>query len=420
MGYHLERDTRNINLLKRKIFCRREIKNYTIIAFYKFILNLNLAESQIHFYHNMLNFKSLFILLVLYQSHAEPKYSVEQIDVYTPNYYRGEAVLKMDYASSIIKNPKSWKTSDNSEIISVSLIFSDYPKRKTDWIINYDTLLNHRIRALKRIIPQIDSMPQVTWKVIFQTACQNEEEARKLFHGIVIKYRTKIPRSIFANYKIIREIIHGQVGLKDSTVFKVLERNRWQNMLVVNDWTSSMYPYGAQVVLWHRLNNLSSSIKAFVFFNDGNQKKKLDKKIGETGGLWLVKANTIKAILKTIRRTMINGSGGDITENDIEALLYGLKRNPNAIENVILIADNSSPIRDKILIPDLTEPIKIIICNGENKPIHPHYLSLAYQTKGSIHTIEQDIIDLTNLQTGQKIKIGRFEYQLQNGRLKRK
>lgn len=358
--------------------------------------------------------------MLVCQAYAKPHYSVERLGTYTPHYYRGEVILKMDYASSVIQNAPVWKPSNTKTIVAVSIIFSDYPKRRADWITHYDTLLNARIAALKALIPKIDSLPHVTWKVILQTDCQTETEAKELFHGIVVKYKPKIPKTVFRNYRVIRKIIAGEIALEDSTVFKVLERNQWRNMLVVNDWTSSMYPYGAQVVLWHRLNNLDRRIKAFVFFNDGNQKQDLDKRIGETGGLWWVQADTLKTILKTIRLTMLNGDGGDVAENDIEGLLYGLKQSPNLVDNVILIADNNSPVRDKILISDLTKPIKIIICGKQKRPIHPHYLTLAYQTNGSIHTIEQDIVDLTNLQPAQTLKIGKFEYELQNGNLKLK
>ena len=360
------------------------------------------------------------MLFLVGQLYARPNYSLEHVVSYTPNYYRGEAVLKMAYASSIIQNPQVWKSRNNSKVLSVSIIFSDYPKRKADWLTHYDTLLNRRVRALKMLIPKIDSMKHVKWKIILQTACQNEAEAKELFHGIILKYKARVPKAVLSNYKIIKKIISGNMRLEDSTVFNVLQRNKWRNMLVINDWTSSMYTYGAQVVLWYRVNNLDKRIKSFVFFNDGNQKQNLDKRIGKTGGLWWIRADNIKTILRTIRTTMLNGNGGDIPENDFEAILYGLKHDRTSGTNVVLIADNNSPIRDRILIADLTIPVKIIVCGKGNKPIHPHYLDLAFKTKGSIHTIEEDIIDLTNLQPGERIKIGKFEYQFIEGNLKLK
>ncbi|MEM7372873.1 MAG: hypothetical protein AAF587_29900 [Bacteroidota bacterium] len=43
-------------------------------------------------------------------------------------------------------------------------------------------------------------------------------------------------------------------SLPDSTVFHVFQRNPdWNNMLVVCDFTGSMSPYTAQLLVWHKL-----------------------------------------------------------------------------------------------------------------------------------------------------------------------
>jgi hypothetical protein len=43
------------------------------------------------------------------------------------------------------------------------------------------------------------------------------------------------------------------------------------------------------------------------------------------------------------------------------------------------------------------------------------YLLIAWKTKGSIHTIEQDITDIAKMSEGQEIKIGNISYRIMGG-----
>ena len=52
---------------------------------------------------------------------------------------------------------------------------------------------------------------------------------------------------------------------------------------------------------------------------------------------------------------------------------------------------------------------------GSGGSIHPDYLKLAYTTGGSIHTIEEDILNLARLNEGEIIKIAGRSYKIRNG-----
>ena len=88
------------------------------------------------------------------------------------------------------------------------------------------------------------------------------------------------------------------------------------------------------------------------------------------------------------------GNGGDPEENDVEAILKGIQKYPD-FKNLILIADNNSCMRDYCLVKDIKVPVKVVLC-GTYSGINPQYINLAYKTKGSIHTIEDDISDFYN------------------------
>ena len=63
-------------------------------------------------------------------------------------------------------------------------------------------------------------------------------------------------------------------------VYKVLNRNKWSEKLIVCDLTGSMMPYASQLSLWYQLNVAKEKNLQFVFFNDGDSKLHSQKKIG--------------------------------------------------------------------------------------------------------------------------------------------
>ncbi len=88
----------------------------------------------------------------------------------------------------------------------------------------------------------------------------------------------------------------------------------------------------------------------------------------------------------------------------------------NNNSELILIADNNSSVRDIELLKYLDVPVRIILC-GFSTVVHPNYLEIAYHTNGSIHMVEEDIIDLTSLADNDElIKISNVMYRYIYGR----
>lgn len=187
----------------------------------------------------------------------------------------------------------------------------------------------------------------------------------------------------------------GRYGSGDPVVTKVLDRHpEWKNMLVVNDWTGSMYRYGAQVLEWHLLNYKHSGIKTITLFNDGDHKRGGEKEIGTTEGIYTEKADNVPKLLDLFNYVMLKGGGGDAQENDIEAILYAIEDKPDFSE-LILIADNSACVRDIELADRIGVPVRIILCGySKSNGVNKHYAYLAEVTGGGIYTIDEDIEDL--------------------------
>ncbi|MCX6257311.1 MAG: hypothetical protein NTW49_05355 [Bacteroidia bacterium] len=105
------------------------------------------------------------------------------------NVMTGNAVLlKNSYASAEIINPEAWKPSvEGRTVSSVDIVFTRYPLKKEDWLTNYYQLLADRLKALFKIDPSLNDN-RIKFRMVVQTDCLTDMEARKFFHGIIIYY----------------------------------------------------------------------------------------------------------------------------------------------------------------------------------------------------------------------------------------
>lgn len=318
-----------------------------------------------------------------------------------------QLLVKMDYATATIINHKEVQEVLLDKVITrVALVYTDFARSST---FNQPKLNKNRFQNLFDINPALFNDTLVQWQVFAQTKAKSLAKGKELFHGFVITYET-------TSTSYLTGLIN-QKELPDSTILNVFERNKeWNDMLIVADLTGSMAPYTAQVLVWLRLDMKNERAKHFTFFNDGDSKLDDEKVIGETGGIYHSEGTTFDDILDLARETMINGLGGDMAENDIEAILEGLDSCKNC-NDIVLIADNIAPIKDYELIEKVNKPVKVIVC-GYDGIINPEYLNLARRTKGSVHTIEEDITNLMEVNEGEIITIDNYQYIIRNGEFK--
>lgn len=378
------------------------------------LLRVNITETSTNIMKSLaLAFCFLFSLFIL-PAQIKPISEPEFVEIPTYSLKGTEAVVEVEmaYASAKVRKPEIKKRWETRKVTQVDLVFTKYPHDFENWLINYETLLQRRLSALQELDPTLLTNSEISWRYVLQTDCETEVEAKALFHGFVLYLEDY-------DYRMasIEKILIDREEIDDSTAYNVLERHpEWESKLVVMDWTGSMYPYGASVLLWHALNVKDSSISHFVFFNDGNARPNARKPIGKTGGIYRSPSVEIDSVLEKMFEVMGKGNGGDVKENDLEALLKSTARLKNYKE-VILIADNRSGVRDIKLIKYLKLPVKVVLCGvDEDNPVHPDYLAIARYSKGSVHTMEEDIQDLAKLLEGDTIEIGGSIYRLQKGR----
>ncbi|MEM7037620.1 MAG: hypothetical protein AAF570_11625 [Bacteroidota bacterium] len=343
-----------------------------------------------------------------------------EIPIYHFSQLTPQVHLRMEYAESRIENPESLlEVMQRGEVYEIDLVFTKYPVDSSKWRSSYNRLLKNRLRNLFAIDGSLHDTKTINWRLVLQTKCHSEEEAKQFFHGFVVKYKVTRPQVMrdLSTVWDIEKVLSGKAITRDSSVLSIMNRNKdWKDVLVIMDWTGSMYRYGTQVVLWHKLNMETSGIKHLVLFNDGNKKMTYQKKIGRTGGIYYTPTAQIEEIIETLSTVMHNGYGGDAPENDLEAVMKGLK-NVDDYREVILIADNHSVVRDMPLLKNIKKPVRVILCGAHRDRINPDYLEIAFKTQGSIHTVEEDIITMGKLKEGDMIEIQGFRYKVRGGNL---
>lgn len=203
---------------------------------------------------------------------------------------------------------------------------------------------------------------------------------------------------------------------RSTVVSDVFTRNpQWKNLSVVCDVTGSMGPYLSDLMEWFRSNQ--SRIKYFTFFNDGDTQPDARKQVGSTGGIYLVPSSNSDVVEKEMLRAMRNGFGGDLPENDMEALLEAEKIFPFA-ERLIWIADNYAFPRDARLAAQVTKPVSVILCSSQGG-LNTDLLTLARQLKATVHTPYSDITDLHKIEEGGKIEVDDRSYIFSQGKFRR-
>lgn len=379
-----------------------------ISSIFKFLLNTHLSANNSS--QNLLLMIPLmfFPTIVVSQVYFTPEaiskpqdykyiydnsFNYAEINVFNKARYSDAVILENGYAESKIKNPEDWTKIQNKKAYQIDVIFTKYPWNKSDWLTNYYDLLAKRLDQLFEMDPILNS-ENIRWNLVLQTDCKTEDETRNYFHGIVIRYTSSeqntesriIPENNNSEKAILKvnSFMDYLGGTTDPSVFYAFNIiNKSENSAVVMDWTGSMHIYSAQAILWHLKKLQNSGIKYFTFFNDGDRLSDEMKIIGSTGGIYPVEASNTDSLVSLMEHVMIQGTGGDWPENDFEAIITTINHFKN-LNEIFLIADNNSGVRDYELLEKISVPVNVIVC-GTEELINIHYINLAYKTGGNLY-----------------------------------
>jgi hypothetical protein len=206
--------------------------------------------------------------------------------------------------------------------------------------------------------------------------------------------------------------------LTDSAILKSLSiLPQTGQTIIVTDVTGSMYNYVGQLLLWYKLNVEAFPARQFVFFNDGDERNDHTKRVGSTGGIYSCKTSRLPELKKIMELSINKGSGGDMQENDLEAVLAGIKEFRH-VDQVILIADRMSPVRDYSLLTKIKVPVHVILC-GTPEYTNPQYLDIAWRTGGKVYSLNEELMDVRTIREGEKLQIADLTYVFHSGRFRR-
>lgn len=328
--------------------------------------------------------------------------------------------VPMDFADDQINVNALRAELSKHHVIGVNLIYTRYRSSP-----NFDQrqLNQQRLERLHEVAPYLFFDERLQWRVMEQVGPRERERAVESFHGFVLFYTDMSRYSSFADIRDRLDSANMEEFVpqarEDTLIQAVFNRHpEWRRMNVHCDLTGSMSPYTAQLLVWFKQNIDNGRILQFVFFNDGDDLRNSRKRPNRTGGIYMIQSDNIQEVLQTVQDCMSNGSGGDVVENDVEALLRGIEACRGCRENV-LVADNLSAMRDYGLRRRLRKPVRIILC-GTELGINTQYLDLARATRGSVHTIDEDFYDLNQMRPGDTITIAEREYELRRGVFKLK
>lgn len=325
-----------------------------------------------------------------------------------------QLIVPFEFNESEILNPGLFDSINgaSSNIISIDYVYTQYKDKKTQ-----DKLNKRRIFEFYLTSPTLLNQSMTKWRFVEQLGFTKDEDAKKLFHGFVIQYRTSNTYQPKNENEVKEDVKIRMERPRDSLFSKVFTRNpQFIDDVVVTDFTCSMSPYYLEVIAWYCLHKFQNEV-SFSFFNDGDGISNDKKLIGKTGGVHQVTTNSLDTIAKYVLETIKTGCSGDNPENDVEAILKSIEKNPKAKE-IILIADNWSDMRDYSLRFQVDRPVRIILCGTENG-INPQYLNLAYITKGSVHTMEEDLSNLFKLSEGSKFSLGGETFVIRFGKIEK-
>ena len=325
--------------------------------------------------------------------------------------------LKMNYGSDKILNPKTLINGERDKRPRrVDIVMTLYPSDLENWREDYKDLIANRIESLENLDSAFSMDRSIKWNLIIQDEDRSLYKAKKRIHGVVIHYSPL--KSDFQKGKYNQTLrnmeTHYSAQIEGRKMFEVVKRNKenWKNMLVITDCSGSMAPYGSEVLLWHLLRTDKEDVSKFAFFNDG-EKESIE--IGNAGGIHFTKIKDYRKIGRAIRyfTELGYGKNNDHPENDLEAIIKSVNSSYSH-EDVVVIVDNNSPVRDMELLNQINYPVRIVLCGVEKKEdIHQDYIKLAYHTNGSLHTVEDDIDQFMKDKEGEIVMINKVKYKVE-------
>lgn len=193
----------------------------------------------------------------------------------------------------------------------------------------------------------------------------------------------------------------------DKIVSEVLNRNSWPDKLFISDVSSEMLPYATKLANWYKAHPEEKTNTQFVFFYNGANRAN-----GRTSAAFHQTGKDFEELMGLILK--VHAKVNVQTEtNDIEGLIKDLGV-ANPYKEIVMLVDKDAHLRDCEYFTQLTKPVHIILCVN-NRRVNPQHLRIAWLTKGSFHTLTEDITDIGKLIEGDTLTVEGVKYKIMGG-----
>lgn len=268
-------------------------------------------------------------------------------------------------------------------------------------------LIDYKVK--KRRVPTGYYLPRS--KVKLSQGIRYEHKSIWFRKAEIMVVKDSIERSRSGGYEVHTKTFDPK-SVPDTMVLNTLNKIRsLKKYALVQDVTGSMSPYTIQVLLWLQLKPHLMQEGRFLFFNDGDNMPDEWKIPGKTGGIYTVQNTNFDTLKAVLYRSMGKGTGGDLAENNVEAILKAIEVYPEA-DTILMFADNQAPVKDIRLITKVKKPVNVLLCGIQNT-INPQMLDIARRTGGKLMFPGGQWFDPQKARNGHQVTVGNrvFEYR---------
>lgn len=199
----------------------------------------------------------------------------------------------------------------------------------------------------------------------------------------------------------------GREYTEDKVLETVMDRNKWTNKLLISDVSSEMLSYAMKLANWYHVNRKSDEITQFVLYYNGQLRKD-----SQSGSAFHMVSPNYDSLVKRINYVHAN-VGLEKAKYDIKGLIEG-DGIAKTYDDVILFVDKDAHLYDYEYFIQLKAPVHVVLCVDPRRPNAQH-LTIAWKTKGSVHTLGGDFTDIGKLREGDTFEIEGYKYRIMGG-----
>ena len=195
---------------------------------------------------------------------------------------------------------------------------------------------------------------------------------------------------------------------KDDQVLEVvMDRNKWKNKLLISDVSAEMLTYALKLASWYDKNRKGDEYTQFVLYNNGQTSRG-----PKSGSAFHMISPEYQKLVDQINYVYAN-KGLETSNYNIEGLIVGDGIQKN-YDDVILFVDKDASLMDYMYFKQLKAPVHIVLCVDSRRPNAQH-LTIAWITKGSVHSLLKDYNNIGQLVEGDSFEMEGYTYKIMGG-----